>query len=164
MKNVVEITISKSVFERLQRLASPLVDTTDSILERLLDCWDTSGTAKVTPSKNSVAEPKLQWKSSRGLLLPVGTELQGHYKKKTFIALVERDGIRFNGKLYGDLSPAAIAAKTLAGATGTAASESGPRFWRFQHPITGVWQRVETLDRSNRIDPDELLAELSKVA
>lgn len=165
MSEQVTVAISKLVFERLQKLAAPLVDTTDTVIERLLDYWDTRPTNSSTPpaNSNSTATHTL-WKSSRGDVLPVGIELRGAYLGKTFTAQVERAGIRFHGKLYDNLSPAAIAAKNLAGTKGKAANTNGREFWRFQDPTSGQWVPVSVLRPSHRINSDELLAELDRTA
>lgn len=162
MAEQVTVAISKPVFERLQRLAAPLVDTTDIIIERLLDYWEARPIEKTSPVNSPSVATTVLWKSSRGDVLPVGTELRGTYLGKTFTAQVERTGIRFHGKLYDNLSPAAIAAKNLAGTKGKAASTNGRDFWRFQDPTTGQWVPVSVLRPSHRINADELLAELEK--
>jgi hypothetical protein len=163
MSEQVSVAISRPIFERLQKHASPLVDTTDTVIERLLDYWESHPRAK-TPLNNSSSSATQQlWKSSRGDVLPVGKELKGTYLGKTYTAVVERGGIRFHGKLYDNLSPAAIAAKHLAGTTGKAASTNGRDFWRFRDPATDQWVPVSVLRPSHRIDANELLAELEKM-
>lgn len=162
MSELLTVAISRPVFERLQRHAAPLVDTTDTVIERLLDFWESHPTEKAAPlNSRSTATPAL-WRSSRGDALPVGTELRGTYLGKAFTAHVERGGIQFDGKLYDNLSPAAIAAKNLAGTKGKAASTNGRGFWKFQEPITAQWVPVSVLRPSHRINSDELLAELDK--
>ena len=62
MSEQVTVAISKPLFERLQRLAAPLVDTTDTVIERLLDFWETRPTKKAAPANSpSTATPAL-WK------------------------------------------------------------------------------------------------------
>lgn len=163
MPEQVTITISKSLFERLQLLSVPLIDTTDTVIERLLDLWDSYSLEKsVKKSKtNSTSSiTPLLWKSSRGDVLPVGKELKGTYLGKSFTAHIERGGIRFNGKLYDNLSPAAIAAKNFSGTKGKAANTNGRGFWKFQDPATGQWVPVSVLRPKHRLNADELLAEL----
>lgn len=163
MKEQVAVTISKSVFERLQNLAAPLVDTTDTVIERLLDHWEAKPDAGERTTKSNSAVTLELWKSSRGDTLPVGTELRGTYLGKTFSARVERAGIRFEGELYNDLSPAAMAAKNFAGTKGKAANTNGRAFWKFKDPTTEQWISVSVLRPSHRINSDELLAELEKL-
>jgi len=163
MSEQVTVAISKPVFERLQKLAAPLVDTTDAVIERLLDYWDARPAEKASPNNSNSTATQVLWKSSRGDVLPVGIELRGTYIGKTFTAQVERGGIKFHGKLYDNLSPAAIAAKNLAGTKGKAASTNGREFWRFQDPTSGQWVPVSVLRPSHRINSDELLAELDKL-
>lgn len=163
MSEHVKVVISKPVFERLQKHAAPLVDTTDNVIERLLDFWEKRPKeTKPTKQSNLVATPQL-WKSSRGDALPVGKELRGTYLGKSYVAVVERGGIRFNGKLYDNLSPAAIAAKHLAGTTGKAASTNGRDFWKFRDPATSQWVPVSVLRPSHQISASELLAELEEI-
>lgn len=162
MTEQVTVTISKRAFERLQSLAAPLVDTPSTVVERLLDHWEAHSPEKQPHSVGNSAVAPAAWRSSRGDVLPVGTELQGSYKGKTFTARVERAGIQFNGKLFSDLSPAANAAKNLEGTKGKAANTNGRTFWKFQDPTTGQWVPVSVLRESHRIDSDELLAELER--
>lgn len=158
----IELVISKQLFERLKAHAEPLVDTTETVIERLLDCWD-AHKSEPAPLQNSYFKAKEAfWRSSRGDVLPIGMELQGTYMGKTFTARVEHGGIRLHETLYDNLSPAAIAVKNLAGKTGKAANTNGRDFWKFQNPITGQWVPVSTLRPSSRINVDELLAELDK--
>lgn len=162
MTKQVTVSLSNSVFERLQKISAPLVDTPDIVIGRLLDYWEARPIEKTLPDNSYSEATVVLWKSSRGDVLPVGTELKGTYLGKIFTAQVERAGIRFHGKLYDNLSPAAIAAKNLAGTKGKAASTNGRDFWRFQDPTTGQWIPVSALRPSHRINADELLAELEK--
>jgi hypothetical protein len=163
MTEQITVTISKPVFERLQGFAAPLVDTTDTVIGRLLDYWEVNSNNRTMPTGcNSTVTQEL-WRSSRGDTLPVGTELRGTYLGKTFSAQVERTGIRFEGKIYNNLSPAAMAAKNLVGTKGKAANTNGRDFWKFQDSTTGQWIPVSVLRPSHRIDSDKLLAELEKI-
>lgn len=77
-----EITISDSIFERLQRLATPLIDTPDSVIQRLLDrCESNSLPASPLPSSlghaeaHRFVEDPLQRKSrQRGVVVKLGEE------------------------------------------------------------------------------------------
>lgn len=163
MSDLVTVAISKPVFERLQGLAAPLVDTTDTVIERLLDFWENRPTQKIAPVHSNPTATPVLWKSSRGDVLPVGTELRGTYLGETFTAHVERGGIQLHGRLYDNLSRAAIAAKNFAGTEGKAASTNGRDFWKLQDPTSGRWVPVSVLRPSHRINSDELLAELEKM-
>lgn len=163
MTEQIAVTISRPVFERLQKFAAPLVDTTDTVIERLLDYWEANSDRGGTSTKSNSTVTSELWKSSRGDTLPVGTELRGTYLGKTFSARIERAGIRFEGGLYNNLSPAAMAAKNLTGTKGKAASTNGRDFWKFQDPTTGQWIPVSVLRPSHRINSDELLAELERL-
>jgi len=162
MTEQIAVTISKPVFERLQKYAAPLVDTTDTVIERLLDYWEARPSSMVAPANSNSIVTQAHWRSSRGDTLPVGTELRGSYLGKTFSAKIERAGVLFEGTLYNNLSPAAIAAKNLAGTRGKAASTNGRDFWKFQDPTTGQWIPISVLRPSHRINSDELLAELER--
>lgn len=50
------IRLPEDVFRRLQGVASPLVDTPASVIERLLDHYETSRAAAPTPSSRSAAD------------------------------------------------------------------------------------------------------------
>lgn len=163
MSELITVAISKPLFERLQKLAAPLVDTTDTVIERLLDFWESRLAEKIVPTNSSSTATPALWKSSRGDELLVGKELRGVYRDKTFTAHVERGGIRFHGKLYDNLSPAAIAAKNLVGTKGKAASTNGRDFWKLQDTTSGQWIPVSALRPSHRINSGELLAELKKI-
>ncbi len=163
MTEQVSVTISKKIFERLQQVALPLVDTTDSVIGRLLDYWETHSDRRVPHVISSSAATQEFWRSSRGDTLPVGTELRGTYLGKTLTAQVERAGVRFEGDLFNNLSPAAIAAKNLVGTKGKAANTNGRDFWKFQDPTNGQWIPVSALRQNHQIDSDKLLAELEKL-
>lgn len=165
MKEQVSISVSKALFERLQKIAVPFVDTPEIVIQRLLDHWDSHVTEQPRPSKVRSVATSETWKSSRGDVLPVGTTLKSTYLGNSFVAQVERGGIRFQDKLYDNLSPAAIAAKNIAGTTGKAASTNGRDFWKLQDPITSQWIPVSALrPNHHRISADELLAELERMA
>ena len=163
MTEQIIVTISKPIFERLQRLAAPLVDTTDTVIGRLLDYHEANSKNRTMPTGSNSTVTQGFWRSSRGDTLPIGIELRGTYLGKNFSAQVERAGIRFEGELYNNLSPAAMAAKHLVGTKGKAANTNGRDFWKFQDPTTGKWIPVSVLRPSHRINSDELLAELEKL-
>ena len=156
MTDQVQVHVRRDVFEKLKRLAEPLVDDTSAVIERLIRHWET------TPPKSGrdsvPGEPSL-WQSSRGDVLPVGAALQGRYKGKTFAAVVARNGIQFEGKTYSTLSAAAVAAKGLSGVKGDAASTNGRDFWALRDS-SGGWLPVSSLRSQERVDSKRLLADL----
>lgn len=174
MTDQVTISIGSHVFARLQRLAVPLVDDTSSVVEKLIDHWESSVLSRSTipesgpPTKTESRQPSVQaapevWRSSRGDELPVGAPLQAEYLGKTFRATVEKFGIRFAGKLYENLSPAGAAAKGQLGRKGRAASTNGRDFWKIQDPVSRRWVPITALRPSSHVDTEALLAELKKL-
>ena len=163
MSEQVQVSISKRVFDRLKALAEPLVDNTDSVIERLLDHWDHGSHSAPEIVKSISTVPLEYWVSARGDSLPVGMKLRGSYLNHTYKAEVERAGIRFNGDVFDSLSAAAIAAKQLAGTRGKAANSNGREFWRFQDPTSGRWTPVSALRPGPRIDTRGLLEEIENL-
>lgn len=155
----ISIPVSADVFARLQRIAVPLVDDKSSVIVKLLDHWEQNPPAPLVTEKGGHERVLDVWRSPRGDVLPVGISLQGPYLGKTFRATVERNGIRHNGKLYPNLTAAAVAAKGQLGRKGRAASTNGREFWKLQDPNTESWIPVSALRPHPRIDPQELLAE-----
>jgi hypothetical protein len=150
MSDLVSIPISKAVFERLQKLAIPLVDNPSTVIERLIGFWEArSGkglpAGKAGASEDELTRPVKLWRSTRGDTLPVGAALRGQYMDKTYDAVVEADGIRFNGKLYANPTAAAVAEKNIAGTTGLAANTNGRDFWKVRDPDTGQWIAISSL-------------------
>lgn len=161
MSDQIDVPISSKVFARLQRLAVPLVDDTNSVIEKLIDHWEASPpSANAAPQSNEKSTTEV-WRSPRGDVLPVGAPLQAEYLGKTFRATVEKKGIRFAGKVYGNLSAAGVAAKGQLGREGRAASTNGRDFWKIQDPVSEQWLPITALRPSHRIDADALLAELA---
>lgn len=167
MADTINVSISSSAFARLQRLAVPLVDDPSSIIEKLIDHWETNPpkntnpTAPLIPSASPTPKDSAEfWRSPRGDTLPVGATLQAEYLGKTFRATVEKRGIRFGGKVYDSPSAAGVAAKGQLGRTGRAASTDGRSFWKIQDPSSGRWVSIASLRPAQHIDADALLAEL----
>lgn len=163
MSDLISVPVSPKVFARLQSLTIPLIDDASTVIERLLDHWEGN-----PPNQRGSAQAKSKvgsemWRSPRGDILPVGTPLQATYLSKTFRAVVERTGIRLNGKLYGNLTAAGVAAKGQLGRKGRTASTNGRDFWKFQDPATEKWVPVTALRPSHRIDGDALLAEFENM-
>jgi len=163
MSESISVPISSSVFTRLQRLAIPLVDDTNSVIEKLIDHWEANPPDNRVPNvPPTTTPPKSEvWRSPRGDTLPVGAILQAEYLGKTFRATVEKKGIRFGDKVYDSPSPAGAAAKGQLGRTGRAASTDGRTFWKIQDPNSGRWVTIASLRPAQHIDADALLAALA---
>lgn len=161
MSDLIDVPISSKVFARLQRLAVPLVDDTNSVIARLINHWEANPPNSSATPKSSLKATVDVWRSPRGDVLPVGAALQAEYLGKTFHATVEKKGIRFAGKLFGNLSAAGVAAKGQLGRKGRTASTNGRDFWKIQDPVSEQWLPITSLRPSQRIDADALLAELA---
>lgn len=161
MSESISVHISSSVFARLQQLAVPLVDDTNSVIARLIDHWEANlpNSKHVVAQASTTAARSAVWCSPRGDTLPVGATLQGEYLGNTFHATVEKSGINFDGVIYDSPSAAGVAAKGKLGRKGRAASTDGRKFWKIQDPSSGRWISIATLHPS--IDSDALLAELT---
>ncbi len=142
--DTISIQLRREVFMRLQKLATPLVDDVSSIVERLIDHWekDSQTTPPAAALNNAISQV---WYSKRGEPLPVGLQLHKTYLGKKLVAIVTDRGIVFDGKLYDSPSAAAIAAKTLMGTSGDAASTNGWKFWEMDDPKTSKRVSIEVL-------------------
>ncbi len=137
----VSINLQKDVFERLQSLAEPLVDDPNSVIQRLINHWQTS-----PPREREQGKPPFEyWLSARGEKLPVGLELRAKYDGSTYKAKVMKQGIFIESETFGLSSPsaAAIHAKKIAGLTGASANTNGWRFWEYLDSETGDWKSLE---------------------
>lgn len=166
MSDQISIALPQDVFERLQRVAIPLVDNPSTVIERLLTHWEAN-----PPDSKEEGAPRLEsgtgpqfWQSPRGDVLPVGLELQATYLGKTFHAVVERNGIKFGSKVYDNPSSAGVAAKNQVGTKGDAASTNGRDFWKLRDPETGRWVPISDMNSRNRLVAQKLLAELDQGA
>ena len=161
MANSISISITSELFQRLQSLAVPLVDDTSSVIEKLIDHWESNRPDGTTQKTSASTGARMEvWRSSRGDALPVGTALEAEYLKKTFRAKVEKGGIRLNGQIYDSPSAAGRAAKEQCGRKGAAASTDGRTFWKIQEPNTGRWIPLAALRPAQVIDVEAMLAEL----
>ena len=144
--DTVQILIRRDVFERLQQLATPLVDDVNSVIARLIKNWEAS------PQKPAAPIPSTSgtqiWRSSRGEAFPVGIELRSSYLGKSYSAKVTAAGIELNGKVYDNPSKAGIAVKHIAGTRGRAASTNGWDFWEMLDPATKRWVSIDGLRSS----------------
>ena len=162
MPDKIDVPISPEIFARLQRLAIPLVDDTNSVIEKLINHWEASPpNAKASTQLPNAQSTSEVWRSPRGDVLPVGATLQAEYLAKTFRATVEKKGIRLAGKVYENLSAAGVAAKGQLGREGRTASTNGRDFWKIQDPVSGRWLPIKALRPSHGIDANALLAELA---
>lgn len=154
MSQFVQIEISQGVFDRLQMLAKPLVDTSDSVIARLLDFRDahvTESTEVATKSADNNVRPSEAairfYATSRDSRIPLG-KLRAIYglrgqKKHELFADVTAKGIKFQDKLYDNLSSAGTAAKESVGAVGSAARTNGWDFWKYFDNAKEKWVSVD---------------------
>jgi hypothetical protein len=133
VNHMVNVQLPKELLLRIQAKSEmPAVEGLVGILNRVLDEHD-----KAHPHQSkhaALAGPAPQetkfFKTSRGFELPVGLELFADYDGKHITAKVTSNGIEYKGKKY-EVSPSAFAAKKDCGATDTAASTNGWRFWMY---------------------------------
>ena len=150
MSESVQIEVAQDVFERLQALAKPFVDTPSSVIRRLLDqaTKDEKQLVSSSPSTPNSTAATQAYVTSRGVRLPLGS-LQATYKRRgssrtnRFEAKVTARGIEFDGQVFDDPSPAGIRAKELAGAEGSAASTNGWEFWEYFDDQKGKWISID---------------------
>jgi len=147
----VSVLVRRAVFERLQKMAVPLVDDASAVIERLIDHWESTPPAPGTSSKTGGTPPApigLQtqvWRSSRGEVFPVGAQLRASYRGNELRATITPEGIEFAGKTYDNPSSAGIAAKNSVGITGDAAATNGWKFWEIQEPGAQHWVLMDVL-------------------
>lgn len=129
----VTIHLSIETIRRLQEKSTlPAVEGVEGIILRLI-----AEHTKAYPNSapNTVVIPPLAepgtFKTSRGFELPIGLNLFADYNGKHVTAKVTRSGIEYKGKAY-EVSPSAFRAKKDCGATDTAASTNGWKFWMFK--------------------------------
>ena len=155
--DIVQLTVRKDLFERMQRLAVPLIDDFDSILEKLIVNWEEAHQASVERTSRNADTKYLV--TGRGDRLPVGAELRASYtprqsgKTWDFVARVGERGIEFDNKVFRDPSPAGEHAKRLAGAKGNATRTNGRRFWKVLDQRTDTWVRIEDVAGGQDDDP-----------
>jgi hypothetical protein len=143
-----QIPVRKDVFERLKRLAEPLVDNPSSVIERLAVHWEKTHCAPDVGIRISSSIPPLtEWRSARGERFAVGLVLRAFYLSHQFEAMVTAAGIEFNGKMYDNPSSAGIAAKLTVGKKGPAANTNGWDFWQMLDPATKRWVSIDALRR-----------------
>lgn len=131
---MVNVSLPKELLLRIQAKSEmPAIEGLAGILTRLLDEHD-----KAHPNQakhNALNAPASQepkfFKTSRGFELPIGLELFAAYDGKHLTAKVTAGGIEYKGNTY-EVSPSAFAAKKDCGASDTAASTNGWKFWMYQ--------------------------------
>lgn len=146
--DIVQVSLNREVFERLQALAEPLVDDVNSVVERLIKHWES---APPGPRTRTIVLPEsgpAVWRSARGEKFLVGTKLRAKYLRHTFDAVVTSRGIEFNGLAYDNPSSAGIAAKESVGTTGKAASTNGWDFWEMLDQEANRWVSIDVLRSS----------------
>ena len=131
---LVQTSLPKDLILRLQAKSEmPAVEGVAGILSRVLDEHDKAYPHQPKHALVNVPpyqEPKT-FKTQRGFELPIGLELFADYDGKHLKAKVTKNGIEYNGKTY-EVSPSAFAAKKDCGASDTAASTNGWKFWMFK--------------------------------
>lgn len=140
----VTIEIRAPVFERLQRLATPLVDDINSVVERLIAHWETHPPTAAAPAP-LIPEP--QFWQFRGTGFTVGLPLRAKYHGQDHDARVVASGIEFQGRVYDSPSAAGMAVKKSVGTKHRAAHTNGWDFWFFQDPQTRSWRSIKALRR-----------------
>lgn len=136
----VSIEIDSRLFHRLQSVAEPLIDDTDSVIEKLLNHWETSPPA-AHGKGNGI------WMTPRGEKFPVGTKLRAEYDGEKFEASVMKTGIFFIGETFTSPSAAAIHAKRMQGLTGTSANTNGWKFWEYWDEDVQAWLSIDRFRR-----------------
>jgi len=137
-KSQITINIDPELFQRLQSLAVPLVDNTDTVIHKLLDYWESDQRAGVEAEPGNAG----QWMTPRGEKFPVGTKLRARYNGEEFKAEVTRSGIAVEGETFTSPSAAAIHAKNLANVSGTSANTNGWKFWEFLDEAEQRWRSI----------------------
>lgn len=132
--HMVNVSLPKELLLRVQAKSEmPAVEGLAGILTRLLDEHDKSHPNQAKHVVQTVPVPggPKFFKSSRGSELPIGLELFADYDGKHLTANVTAGGIEYRGKTY-EVSPSAFAAKKDCGASDTAASTNGWKFWMYK--------------------------------
>lgn len=132
--DAVSVSLPKALLLRIQAKSEmPAIEGLEGILNRVLDEHDTAYPNRPTHvvSAATVQPEQKTFRSHRGFELPIGLELFADYNGKLLTAKVTKNGIEYKGKMY-EVSPSAFAAKKDCGASDTAASTNGWKFWMFK--------------------------------
>lgn len=160
MEDTITIRVGRATYAKLQRLAA-LAGSESAAIERLIALWERGQEAPVPPDSAPPSADAELWRSPGGDVLPVGTPLEAPYGDKTYHAIVETHGIRYEGKLYASPTAAARAVKKRAsGLVGTSASTNGRDFWRVRDPKSGRLVPLSRLNPGPAIDSQQLLKEI----
>jgi len=143
----ITIDIDSDLFQKLQSLAVPLVDSTDSVISKLLDHWEQNHKAEEKTGLSAEEE----WMTPRGEKFPVGTRLRAHYNGEEFKADVTRSGILVQGETFNSPSAAAIHAKNLANITGASASTNGWKFWEYWDEAEQRWRSIRIIQQLSKL-------------
>ena len=106
-------------------------------------------------------KPKKGFVTSRGTTIPFGKlratyHRRGSSKRYNFDAVVTENGIEFDGKVFDDPSSAAIHAKKIAGAEGSAASTNGWNFWDYFDENGKQWVPIDLFRLKKKITIEDL--------
>jgi hypothetical protein len=132
--DAVSVNLPKALLLRIQAKSEmPAIEGLEGILTRVLDEHDAAypHQPKHGILAVSVQHEQKSFRTQRGFELPIGLELFAEYDGKHLTAKVTKNGIEYKGKTY-EVSPAAFAAKKDCGASDTAASTNGWKFWMFK--------------------------------
>lgn len=167
MKDPIHIKVSTEVFERLQSLAKPFVDSPNSVIERLLLSIETvtrvgspaDASADSTNDPTNECPPQESY-TYRGTKLPLG-KLRAFYgmrggSKHELRAAITRQGIEFQDKIYESPSSAGIEAKRSVGARENAASTNGWDFWEYFDESKSEWVSIDTFRSKDKITLEDL--------
>ncbi|BDB29040.1 DUF2924 domain-containing protein (plasmid) [Cupriavidus sp. P-10] len=134
VNDAVSVSLPKALLLRIQAKSEmPAIEGLEGILTRVLNEHDTAypNQPKHVVLAMPVQQEQKSFKTQRGFELPIGLELFANYDGKHLTAKVTKSGIEYKGKTY-EVSPSAFAAKKDCGATDTAASTNGWKFWMFK--------------------------------
>jgi hypothetical protein len=130
----VTLQLPKQLVLRFQAKSElPAVEGLPNIMTRVLDDHDKAYPNQAKPLVVTLPSQRAQthFKTSRGFKLPIGLELFADYDGQHLTAKVTKSGIEYKGKTY-EVSSSAFAAKKDCGASDTAASTNGWRFWMYK--------------------------------
>jgi hypothetical protein len=137
------------------------VDTVGTVIERLLDEWESlqdksqsnTSSSDAADTENIIfADPQRaaqHFETSRKVKIPLG-RLRASYRprgkgRKELQALVTPRGIEVDGQVFDDPSPAGAQAKKAAGAGTSASITNGWSFWEYFDESSETWVSLSTL-------------------
>lgn len=155
--DTIQVQLKKETFEKLQRMAVPLVDDVNSVIDRLIANAEGGNLGRMaipsavavapntSPTSDSRRISREMWTCPRGEVIPVGSELRASYLGHSLKAKVTSLGIEFNTKHFDSPSAAGIAAKASVGTKGSATSTNGWEFWEILVPEAKRWVSLQTV-------------------